>query len=38
VEVKNELITVKDAPHFAVMFDEDEVRKKVMDFLKSKPK
>jgi acetyl esterase/lipase len=32
--VPNELIIVKDAPHFGVMFDSDEVRKKVMDFLK----
>lgn len=31
--VPNELIIVKDAPHFGVMFDSDEVRKKVMDFL-----
>lgn len=32
--VPNELIIVKDAPHFGVMFDADEVRNKVMDFLK----
>lgn len=32
--VKNELIIVKDAPHFGVMFDTDEVRNKVIDFLK----
>jgi dipeptidyl aminopeptidase/acylaminoacyl peptidase len=32
--VSNELIIVKDAPHFGVMFDSDEVRKKVMDFLR----
>jgi len=32
--VQNELIFVKDAPHFGVMFDSDEVRKKVIDFLK----
>lgn len=33
-EVPNELVIVKDAPHFGVMFDSDEVRTKVMDFLK----
>jgi acetyl esterase/lipase len=32
--VPNELILVKDAPHFGVMFDADEVRDKVMNFLK----
>jgi acetyl esterase/lipase len=32
--VKNELIIVKDAPHFGVMFDSDEVRNKVMSFLR----
>jgi acetyl esterase/lipase len=32
--VPNELIMVKDAPHFGVMFDADEVRAKVMEFLK----
>lgn len=32
--VPNELIIVKDAPHFGAMFDTDEVRNKVMDFLK----
>jgi acetyl esterase/lipase len=32
--VKNELIIVKDAPHFGVMFDADEIRTKVMSFLK----
>jgi len=31
--VPNELIIVKDAPHFGVMFDADEVRNKVMSFL-----
>ena len=36
--VQNELIIVKDAPHFGVMFDTDEVRKKVMDFLKNRLK
>jgi len=32
--VQNELIIVKDAPHFGVMFDSDELRNKVMNFLK----
>jgi acetyl esterase/lipase len=32
--VQNELIIVKDAPHFGEMFDADEIRKKVIDFLK----
>jgi acetyl esterase/lipase len=31
--VPNELIIVKDAPHFGVMFDSDEIRTKVMGFL-----
>ena len=31
--VPNELIIVKDAPHFGVMFDADEIRAKVMGFL-----
>jgi len=31
--VQNELIIVKDAPHFGVMFDGDEVREKVISFL-----
>ncbi len=34
VGVPNELIIVKDAPHFGVMFDSDEIRIKVLDFLK----
>lgn len=34
VGVQNELILVKDAPHFGVMFDSDEVRNKVVSFLK----
>lgn len=34
VSVQNEVIIVKDAPHFGVMFDADDVRKKVLDFLK----
>ena len=36
--VQNELIFVKDAPHFGVMFDADDVRKKVIDFLKAQLK
>jgi acetyl esterase/lipase len=32
--VQNELIIVKDAPHFGTMFDTDDVRNKVMRFLK----
>ena len=32
-KVPNELIVVKDAPHFGVMFDTDEIRNKVMNFL-----
>lgn len=32
--VPNELVIVKDAPHYGEMFDADEVRSKVMDFLK----
>lgn len=34
VGVQNELIIVKGAPHYGVMFDADEVRNKVMSFLK----
>lgn len=34
VGVENELIIVKDAPHYGPEFDVDEVRIKVMDFLK----
>ncbi|WP_421798940.1 alpha/beta hydrolase fold domain-containing protein [Haliscomenobacter sp.] len=33
--VKNELIIVKGAPHYGVMFDVEEVREKVLAFLKS---
>jgi acetyl esterase/lipase len=33
VGVQNELIILKDAPHFGEMFDADEVRNKVMNFL-----
>ena len=32
--VYNELIIVKDAPHFGAMFDADEIRTKVIHFLK----
>lgn len=32
--VPNELVIVKDAPHFGEMFDSDEVRNKVITFLK----
>ena len=38
VGVQNELIIVKDAPHFGVMFDTDEIRNKVMTFLKEQLK
>jgi acetyl esterase/lipase len=33
VDVQHELIIVKDAPHFGVMFASDEVRNKVITFL-----
>jgi acetyl esterase/lipase len=36
--VPNELIIVKDAPHYGVMFDADEVRNKVLLFLKKELK
>jgi acetyl esterase/lipase len=36
--VLNELIIVKDAPHFGSMFDADEIRSKVMSFLKKQLK
>ncbi|HVG11969.1 MAG TPA: alpha/beta hydrolase [Flavisolibacter sp.] len=32
--VPNELLIVKDAPHFGTMFDSDEIRFKVLSFLK----
>lgn len=32
--VQNELIVVKDAPHFGEMFDTDDIRNKVLSFLK----
>ena len=31
---KDQLIIVKGAPHFGVMFDTDDIRNKVMSFLK----
>jgi acetyl esterase/lipase len=34
VSVQNELVIVKDAPHFGVMFDADDIRNKVIAFLK----
>ena len=33
VSVKNELIIVPNAPHFGVLFDQEDVRKKVFEFL-----
>ena len=36
--VQNELIIVKDAPHFGAMFDTDEIRNKVITFLKTQLK
>lgn len=36
--VRNELIIVKDAPHFGNMFDADEIRNKVLYFLKKEMK
>jgi acetyl esterase/lipase len=36
--VQNELIIVKDAPHYGTMFDVDDVRNKVIDFLKKQLK
>src|SRR6478735_1744894 len=38
VGVQNQLIIVKGAPHFGVMFDTDDVRNKVMGFLKKELK
>jgi len=32
--VQNELVIVKDAPHFGEMYDTEYIRKKVIDFLK----
>jgi acetyl esterase/lipase len=36
--VQNELIIVKGAPHFGVIFDSDEVRNKVISFLRTQLK
>jgi acetyl esterase/lipase len=36
--VPKELIIVMDAPHFGAMFDSDEVRSRVIDFLRTKLK
>ena len=36
--VKNELVIVKGAPHFGTMFDVEEVRRKVVSFLKQQLK
>jgi acetyl esterase/lipase len=36
--VRNELIIVKDAPHFGEMFDTDDIRSKVIGFLKKELK
>lgn len=36
VGVQNELVIVKDAPHFGEMFDSDEVRTKVSDILRKR--
>ena len=33
--VENELIMVKDAPHYGEMFDVDDIRNKVINFLKT---
>ncbi len=33
--VKNELIIVKDAPHYGEMFDTEEIRKKLFAFLET---
>jgi acetyl esterase/lipase len=38
VGVQNELIIVKDAPHYGTMFDVDEIRDRVVGFLKNKLK
>lgn len=38
VGVQNELFILKDAPHFGEMFDSDEVRIKVMNFLRKRLK
>ncbi|HEY5825948.1 MAG TPA: alpha/beta hydrolase [Cyclobacteriaceae bacterium] len=38
VKVPNELIIVKDAPHFGEMFDVDDIRSRVINFLKKELK
>ena len=38
VGVRNELIIVKDAPHFGEMFDVDDIRSRVISFLKKELK
>ncbi len=38
VGVQNELILVKDAPHFGEMFDTDDIRSRVIGFLKEELK
>ncbi len=35
VGVENELVIVRDAPHFGIMFDADEVRNRVITFLRN---
>ncbi len=37
-KVKNELVVVKDAPHYGEMFDTDEIKTKVILFLKTQMK
>lgn len=37
-QVKNELTIVKDAPHFGTMYDVEEIRNKVINFLKQELK
>jgi acetyl esterase/lipase len=37
-KVKNELTIIKDAPHFGTMYDVEEIRTKVIDFLKAELK
>jgi acetyl esterase/lipase len=36
VGIDNELIIVKGAPHYGVMFDTEEIRTKILNFLKTK--
>ncbi len=37
-KVKNELTIVKDAPHYGVMFDAEDIRQKLLAFLDSQLK